>query len=155
MRLVAHDADAEMHFAGMRLGTGGDGVEARVQLAQQRDKLRRCEPCERMGEEKIYHLAPMKVLLKSSLIRGREEIFEFRALGAFGNGFEQSARRLRDAVVPQQRVAKGGLRIVRSLHRFFAIATERGENVADECGAVRGNHPERIARFVAQAGILE
>jgi hypothetical protein len=31
---VAHGGDAEMHFLRMRLETGGDGIEARLKLAQ-------------------------------------------------------------------------------------------------------------------------
>jgi len=56
----------------MCFGTRRDRVAPWIQFLQKLDKLGRREARQRMRNQEINDLAPMKVLLKSSLIRGRE-----------------------------------------------------------------------------------
>ena len=58
---VAHDVEREVDGVGKDFRTGGDGIEARLQLRQQADEFLRREFDRRMFDQKIDHLQAVEV----------------------------------------------------------------------------------------------
>ena len=154
-RIVAHHAHAEMHLAGVRLRAGGNRVEPRLELAQQRDELHRRELRRRVRVEQVNDFAAPDEFPQVAARAGRDVFQQLRVAGLFRQCLEQRLRDAGDFVVMHQRLAQRRLLAIAVGHRFFAGAAQCTEDFFGQLRAVRGPDGQRIARLVAEARAFE
>ncbi len=74
--LVAHDGHREVHGIADRLLRGGDGIQTRLELAQDLDEFLRCELRRRKLFEHVEEVAAPEVVVERGFLAGVEQVVE-------------------------------------------------------------------------------
>ena len=120
---IDNDGDRQMHFAGMRLGRGGDRVKPRRNLVQEREKLRNGELDRILGQD-VREVAGENIIVERFFIANDlgELRLGFALEQLFQDGLDEFLAHAVDAVDRNQQIAQRN-RTRRLVHRCGAIKT--------------------------------
>lgn len=154
VRLVADDADAEMNFAWVSFWAGGDGVEARLEFFQHRDKFVRVGEIGGVIDDEIDEIAAPAELIPHVAVVGLDErAEEGRAAAGLPFLHERFVERA-DVEVLKEGVAEGNFSIVGEGDRA-GFEWEMLENFIDDGFVVAWVHAEGVADFVLELRVSE
>ena len=148
VQFIAHDGHGEVDGFGMRFGRRGDGIKARLELAQDLDQLLGGELGLRIGLQDVDHLASVDPIVHHRLGFRVDEFGQLGGIRAFlEDGGEELPRRFAQRDLAGEHFTQSR---VRAGHRFIAGQARGGEHGVDFHRAIGRKNAERITDFVNQ-----